>query len=502
MKFSENLQKMRKEAKLSQEALAEKLGVTRQSVSKWESGASYPEMDKLISMCSIFNCSMDYLLNGKENNENKKEEKFTVNNLVNEIVEGAEKTVKMLSEKDGREIIKFILEIIIIICIIMLFRIPVELLKSFGMGLFGNLGSIGEVFGTLWTIFIEIAYLILAILFFITIYKNRYLDNYQETNTIREEHLKNIETKEIVQKEKKEINKDKGIISFLASLLMIFVKFVAICILIGFAIECIFAIIMFAFSIIIFIEGVHMVGPIIGLLGLVLFSIVISELLLNFIANHKSNMKKIFISFVISFLLMGFGISMSLFSFSKMTYIDGLPKRYQPEKIEEEIKMNSELVFESYCNMPIQFIEDNNLTNIKIEMMGYKDLYNYNITNYDNKISIHYYNSLINGSEIVKEIIRDLKNNKIYNYNLTLENQIKVYASKENIEILKKNTDNYCKDLESDDSEIIIMENEIDNLSNENERLINENEKLKQEKNQLEIKNQELVDKITDALSS
>ena len=40
MKFSENLQKLRKEKGLSQEALAEQLDVTRQSVSKWESGVS------------------------------------------------------------------------------------------------------------------------------------------------------------------------------------------------------------------------------------------------------------------------------------------------------------------------------------------------------------------------------------------------------------------------------------------------------------------------------
>ena len=53
MKFGENLQKLRKEKGISQEQLAEQLGVTRQSVSKWESGASYPEMDKIVTICNM-----------------------------------------------------------------------------------------------------------------------------------------------------------------------------------------------------------------------------------------------------------------------------------------------------------------------------------------------------------------------------------------------------------------------------------------------------------------
>ena len=58
MFFASNLQKLRKKENMSQEALAEKLDVTRQSVSKWESGASYPEMDKLISMCAVHGISL------------------------------------------------------------------------------------------------------------------------------------------------------------------------------------------------------------------------------------------------------------------------------------------------------------------------------------------------------------------------------------------------------------------------------------------------------------
>lgn len=65
MGFSENLQNLRKIKNMSQEQLAEKLEVSRQAVSKWESGNGYPETEKIIKICEIFDCSMDNLLKGK-----------------------------------------------------------------------------------------------------------------------------------------------------------------------------------------------------------------------------------------------------------------------------------------------------------------------------------------------------------------------------------------------------------------------------------------------------
>ena len=64
MTFGENLQFLRKRANLTQEDLAEKMEVSRQSVSKWESNAAYPEMDAILRLCSLFRCDMDTLLRG------------------------------------------------------------------------------------------------------------------------------------------------------------------------------------------------------------------------------------------------------------------------------------------------------------------------------------------------------------------------------------------------------------------------------------------------------
>lgn len=63
-KFATNLQFYRRRMDLTQEQLAERLEVSRQSISKWEAGAAFPEMDKLMKMCEMFSCPMDTLLRG------------------------------------------------------------------------------------------------------------------------------------------------------------------------------------------------------------------------------------------------------------------------------------------------------------------------------------------------------------------------------------------------------------------------------------------------------
>lgn len=68
MNTGEKIAKLRKENNYTQEQLASLLGVSRQSVSKYESGVTYPETDKLIRLSELFGCTVDYLL--KDNAKN------------------------------------------------------------------------------------------------------------------------------------------------------------------------------------------------------------------------------------------------------------------------------------------------------------------------------------------------------------------------------------------------------------------------------------------------
>lgn len=59
MKFGDNLRGLRKKKGYSQEDLAEKVGVSRQSVSKWECGEAYPEMENILALCTLFKCKLN-----------------------------------------------------------------------------------------------------------------------------------------------------------------------------------------------------------------------------------------------------------------------------------------------------------------------------------------------------------------------------------------------------------------------------------------------------------
>ncbi|MEK0211264.1 helix-turn-helix domain-containing protein [Bifidobacterium mongoliense] len=64
MSFRDNLQYLRAQRSMTQEQLAMLLGVSRQSISKWESEKAYPEMDKLLMICDMFGCTLDDLVLG------------------------------------------------------------------------------------------------------------------------------------------------------------------------------------------------------------------------------------------------------------------------------------------------------------------------------------------------------------------------------------------------------------------------------------------------------
>ena len=66
MTLGNRIQKLRTERKLSQELMAEQLGVSRQAVSKWENDLSCPDTKKLVKLAELFDVSVEYLTTGQD----------------------------------------------------------------------------------------------------------------------------------------------------------------------------------------------------------------------------------------------------------------------------------------------------------------------------------------------------------------------------------------------------------------------------------------------------
>ena len=99
MTFGEKLSKLRKDYNYTQEQLADILGVSRQSISKWESDIAYPETNKLIELGKLFECSMDYLLKDEITEKNGTHEA-----TFDENVKGVSKRV--MSDQNKKKAIK------------------------------------------------------------------------------------------------------------------------------------------------------------------------------------------------------------------------------------------------------------------------------------------------------------------------------------------------------------------------------------------------------------
>ncbi|MBO4494340.1 MAG: helix-turn-helix transcriptional regulator [Clostridiales bacterium] len=101
MNISDRILSLRKAKGMSQEQLAEAVGVSRQAVSKWESEQAMPDMDKVVLLSEIFGVTTDYILKGIEPVKN--EEHKTVGDVLDQ------KILTQENAKRGKSILKYVL---------------------------------------------------------------------------------------------------------------------------------------------------------------------------------------------------------------------------------------------------------------------------------------------------------------------------------------------------------------------------------------------------------
>ena len=450
MNFCNNLQKLRKKMNLSQEQLAENLNVTRQSVSKWESGASYPEMDKLLALCKIFNCGLDDLVN--KNIDEVKDltsSKKVILNFFKSVGDGINKTIRMLESFSFKELVKFLCQIAVIIIVIALCNIPFQIIENAITQAFYN-NDIYEIISSFCSFIMILLYSCFAIIAFFYVYKVKFLDNIDIENSDNDNKtiLYN-ENKNIVKKENFTIKSDRlSILDLLMNLFIWFLKFIFIIFMFPIIMSIIGGVICFVLLIILIFKGLFLIGPIIISLSLVVFSIMIMEILFNFIVNKKTNFKRIFIVCISSIVLASIGIGLSIGYFSNIEIINKAPNQYEIETKEEIIPMNDKLFIHDNYYDNIDYIEDNNLNDqVKIDVDYYKSIYDINIiSNENNTISIHSEEpGVIKIGEYLDQVIDNLKNKKIYNYDILSEVKIRVTTSSENINKIKYNRENYIE---------------------------------------------------------
>lgn len=451
MKFGENLQKLRKERGISQEQLAEQLGVTRQSVSKWESGASYPEMDKIVAICNIFHCDMDVLINKDITEErDKKDASKVVKVGFKNIADYIKKTIYLFEHQSFKDIIKMIAQVMIIICVILCFSIPFMLFKEMVVSLFytgDNWFSI--FFSRFWNFIFNASYGILAIATFLYIFKVKFLDGEEIVIEEVNESLDTIDDDNsqdtVKDNKKKKIIKVKRTEGF--SLLDLLSKAITLCLkvfllflLIPAIIGVIMLIIAFVLLVILIFRGVFLVGPIFIALGITVFCLIVIELILDFIFNLRFSRRRVIITIISSVVVSAVGLGLSIWYFLNLNVVNDVPNNFKQETQEEVYMMNEELLIQYGWNY-IKFVEDESMTNqIRVRIDYYPDYTAAELEKEDNEIFINY--DTINSiriNEVTDSIINNLKKNKLYTYDKLGTVSMTITSSKNNIEKLKEN---------------------------------------------------------------
>ncbi len=511
MKFSEKLQFLRKEHKLSQEQLADMLDVSRQAVSKWESGQTYPEMDKLIELSKIFKCSLDDLTNDEIKNINSSKSKNYINTIIDEIMDTINKSVDIFKNLDFKHICKFILLFLFILIVLsLILKLPFNYLSDIGLNLFNKFGDFGNILYGLWKFILDLSYFIIILFIMIYLYKEKFLEKY---SIIEEKHIKKsdiIEEKEKVnnyktsKENKEEIvkvenkvkkNHNYAIFDFLASIIIFFIKFIAFFVGLLFVMVQFFLFSVLAISIYLIVNNIISFGLLFGLAFSIILCSLLIEIIYNFIVSRKNNFKKVFILFLISIFGLGISSGILIVEISKYSFINKAPDKEHATNT-KEINFNKDMIinFNDY-NISYEFIADDNLKKkVLIEYSYYDEFTDVTIYNQDNNVYLNKSDEQYLNKDNFKSMLKDFSNKKIYNYSYLYRVDIKIYSSKENIKIINDNLKEYYNNKESYNYEIEEYQNQIYYLEQKVDELEEKNEILEEKIEEYQYKIDELLD--------
>lgn len=397
MRFSDKLAKKRKECNLSQEQLAEKMNVSRQSVSKWENGSSYPDMDKIIELTKILECNLEDLLDDGVIGESVKINKVNKNTLKNYykiFIDYITKVINMISKMSFKDILKCAFELLFVAFILYILSMIIGSgIESIFRNIFG-----GYYFLDFFNRFVSaITYLvctILSVIILFHLFNIRYLNYYVDNDRVIDKNINEVEEKAepelqksnkqtekiIVRDYKDSSNHFFGVIGKIFRICFkAFIVFFSIPILMGIAVLAM----SLVFSIYLANTGILFIYISIMILALLVISYLFTKLLYSYVFNLKYNYKVSFIIFFSSIVLFG------LMSGAALVELEN----YEIVNDDKLVKMDTLVI--------------DNLDNVNIHDHLYID---YKIDNTTDDIVIDYYCSNYIECKITKEYYNDYEN--------------------------------------------------------------------------------------------
>ncbi len=485
--FSENLKKIRKEHNLSQEQLADELGVSRQAISKWESSSAYPEMDKIIALCDKFNLNIDDLLH-KDIKEAKGEEesKNKINNAIKDFLKFITDSVNLFINMSFKSKIKCLFEQFIIILILAFAsNYILRIISGSFIRLINFLpDKIVNFFSNTLDVILTISLLIASIIILTHIFKTRYLDYY-----VKEEIDEPEEKKEDHKKEKIELKKENKIIirdpkhseykfiNTLFKLIIYVIKFFSLCfgLFVSFGLICLFIGLVISFML--YKTGLFFIGLILAILSASIIAIIVILLILNFVFNRKNDKKKMIWSFIISLIVFGIGCGLIVNGTISFDILDN--SKLTLQTITKEYDMKDDTLIFPYNDYNINYVKSDN-NNIKVDYMINEYCSLADNYNEEHKNILMAWTYCEDPTKLIRTFIKNANDKKIILIDDKIE-KITIYTNESNINKLKNNLNNYQASIEKEQEKRNSYESRIEELEDQNSELKEEISKLKEQ---------------------
>ncbi len=323
MNFSDKLAKQRKANNLSQEQLAEQLGVTRQSVSKWESGESYPDMAKIIQICKVLNCKLNDIMEDGLLDENTdtsgNRSSNTLKKVLDSFLDMITRIYNMLIHMSFKEKLKLIVEMTLIGAVLYI----IGLFISEGIEYFLYkilylipLDKASYIIGAVIMLVVDTALIVLALIILTHLFKIRYLDYYV---TLTDDNVTAQTIEEPIKENISELKKDSeprviirdpkhsssafldslvnGLVVICKFILIIFAIPVLVCVLLAVA----------ASFFCLFHHGLILKYLAVAIFGILIFGVMLLLIIFNILFNHKQQYRLLLAMFICSILISGIG---------------------------------------------------------------------------------------------------------------------------------------------------------------------------------------------------
>ncbi len=398
----------------------------------------FGDFDELVKeILSAYKINKDY--------EKEIKEKNAFEDFIEGMVCFVKDFVKQISKKSKKDVIRFIVEFILLIFFIAILKLPVTIIQKIGCLFLEKLISpFGSLLAIIWKYMIEIIYLILSIVGIVNFVKKRYFNEDLVSSTSVKEN------KKIIVKEKNGKNESEKQGSF-GKIVITIIKVSLIFIIIPAVFSLLLSFSFLIIGFILLLQGVPYVGIFMCGLTYVSLNYIFLDILFRFIFNIKLNSKLLLGSIITTVILFVIGIGLSFYEIINTTYVDGAPNEYKKivkkkeEKYTEDTKLTCNSIYHTSCYYKIDdSMQDNILATVTY--------YDFN-KDYEFNDDLEYKkkeNSKYSFKDGYNLIISDLRKRKFHDYGKLNDINLTIKLSSESMQKIKESQD---KEYNYDDDE-------------------------------------------------